>query len=192
MKDQVRFKQVMTVLCENYGKELSEGLIKLYWTALSELTDDDFAKRAYSHIRSSRFFPTVADFLDDSDDIDIEASKAYVTAKEAAIEVGVYKNVDFEDKAITATIEGLFGTFKEFHDLVAYPDRDDTFVRKEFIDYYKKIKKRPEKYLNASILRGYLSDSSTQTVKVLTVKGGLIVSAIEEKNSSRTHEIERY
>lgn len=45
------------------GRELSDALLELYWRALADLDDHEFARAAETAIRRCRFFPTPAELL---------------------------------------------------------------------------------------------------------------------------------
>jgi len=143
------------------GAALDDDVLEAYWFVLAEEFDTtqelgNVAKKLLSYW-SFGYMPKPAHFIEakkSAANLEEIAHKAYNTAKSAAIHVGVYENIEFGDPFIAETILTLFGSWKEFHDKVAYFDSDDTWVKKDFIDAYKRIA-RAGKVRDAKLM-GYL------------------------------------
>ena len=143
------------------GNALDDDVLEAYWFVLADEFDStkelgSVAKKLLGSWSYS-YMPKPAHFIEASKnatDIEAIAHKAYNTAKEAAIRVGVYENIEFSDPFIAETILTLFGSWKEFHDKVAYFDSDNTWTRKDFIDTYKRIAKAGK--VRGTKLIGYL------------------------------------
>lgn len=143
------FAKIMQLVSRSItGAALDDDVLEAYWFVLAdefESTQElgSVAKKLLGSWSYS-YMPKPAHFIEaksNSTDIEAIAHKAYNTAKEAAISVGVYENIEFGDQFIAETILTLFGSWKEFHDKVAYFDSDDTWIKKDFIDAYKRIAK---------------------------------------------------
>jgi len=143
------------------GDALDDDVLEAYWFFLAKEFDtmQEFEDAADKIGRSWEYsyMPIPGHFIKAKNsvaDIEAIAHKAYNTAKDAAIRVGVYENIEFGDPFIAETILTLFGSWKEFHDKVAYFDSDDTWIKKDFIDAYKRIA-RAGKVRDAKLM-GYL------------------------------------
>ncbi len=143
------FAKIMQFVSRSITKTaLDDDVLEAYWFFLAQKFDtmQEF-KEAAANVGGSWEYgrmPEPAHFIEASKnatDIEAIAHKAYNAAKEAAIRVGVYENIEFSDPFIAETILTLFGSWKEFHDKVAYFDSDDTWIKKDFIDAYKRIAK---------------------------------------------------
>ena len=67
MKDRKRFGSVMlslSVSLKMYGRELTDAMRDVYWTALADLSDDEFERAAAVLIRRETEFPPPALFLE--------------------------------------------------------------------------------------------------------------------------------
>lgn len=64
MNDKKRFAELMTAVGEYYGKDVSAPVLRLWWNALENYSDDDVSKALESHIgdtESGQFIPKIAD-----------------------------------------------------------------------------------------------------------------------------------
>ena len=52
-----KFKSLMMLMGEYYGKTISEPILKLYWHKLTHMSDKQFADAVESHTDNSKFFP---------------------------------------------------------------------------------------------------------------------------------------
>ena len=155
----------------SFDKELKPEQILIYWEVLKEEFEsiEDFKKAVAKLLKSWRYsyMPKPAHFIEaaqDTEELELIALKAYNKAKETAIAYGVYKNLEFDDPFIAETILTLFGSFKEFHDNVAYADSDDTWVKRDFITLYKKIAKNQK--VSGKKLIGYLQKNFSEPIVI--------------------------
>ena len=134
MNDRRKFNSTILSMASLFDKELTEDLLDLYWSALNDLSDEEFSKAANTVARTCKFFPKPADFREQIvPDVDVKASLAYDTVKKAFIDVGIYKSVTFADPVITAVINSLGGW-------IAYceiPDSELKWWRKDFERLYR-------------------------------------------------------
>ncbi|BCD59616.1 MULTISPECIES: hypothetical protein [unclassified Nitratiruptor] len=143
------------------GDSLSDDVLESYWFVLQDefSSTREFGEAAKKLLKSWNYsyMPKPAHFiqaLQNETDLDLIANKAYTTAKATAINIGVYENIEFDDPFIAETIFTLFGSWKEFHDHVAYFNSDDTWIKKDFVDAYKRIAKAGN--IRGTKLVGYL------------------------------------
>lgn len=58
-----KFQQAMYALGVNYGREITEPVLKLYWSQFKDLNDEDFQAAVNNHVQDTedgKFWPTVA------------------------------------------------------------------------------------------------------------------------------------
>jgi len=137
----------MQKLMDDLGCRMSMQEMASFYARLSLDLDDNSFMRAVNRLRESwepygKKYPSIADFLRaaklSDEELELIANEAYQIAKSCAISKGAYISPDFEDILIANVIDTL-GGWVEFHDSVAFMDRDDTFVRKDFVKLYKSL-----------------------------------------------------
>lgn len=57
------FKGAMAMLAASFNRELTRPLMTIYWTTFQAERPDDFRDAVTEHIRTAKFFPTVAELL---------------------------------------------------------------------------------------------------------------------------------
>jgi len=136
-KDYPHFLKSMVGLAEVLGpKELSETILEIYWQVLKELTLDQFNRAVKVSATSSKFFPKPAELLAAiAPDAAGQAVVAFDRAA-AAMSIGTYKTVCFDDPAINATIASLGGW-------IEFGQKEATeWLRKDFQKIYEVHYKR--------------------------------------------------
>lgn len=140
-KDTEEFNEIMSVLCSAYEKEMTAERQALYFRMLADYPIDEVDRAAQVIVKSSKFFPQVADFvLVIEGSIDEKASQAWYHYLKALHSPGPYKTVDMGDRCIHAAIKDmdLWGMGIETN---GYPDnksqKEEDFLRLEFIRRYK-------------------------------------------------------
>jgi hypothetical protein len=100
MKDEIKFKEYMTLICELHDKVLSDMMKDLYWKVLDPFMDEQCEAAFKEIIYSSKFFPKPVDFLE------ILKGKKTDRATEAWIEVlGAVKHIgNYESVRLTSTL----------------------------------------------------------------------------------------
>ena len=110
MKDEVKFKEFMTVLCEIHDKRLSQLLSDLYWKVLEPFSDEDCERAFKELIYDNKFFPKPAEFIEilrgKKQD---QATTAWIEVVNAIRRVGPYQSVNFGDPIIHGVIEFMGG-----------------------------------------------------------------------------------
>jgi hypothetical protein len=64
MKNEIKFKEYMTMLCELHDKILSDMMKDLYWKVLEPFTDEECERAFKELIYSTRFFPKPVDLIE--------------------------------------------------------------------------------------------------------------------------------
>ena len=111
MKDEIAFKNFMTLLGELFDKSLSDALKDMYWVILQPFTDDQCKKAFELALTTCKFFPKPSEILEMINGNQGEqATFAWLRVDQAVKRVGPYESVDFtDDRAINSTIEGMGG-----------------------------------------------------------------------------------
>jgi hypothetical protein len=64
MKDENRFLELMTVLGEIHDRKITRLLLDVYWRVLEPFPDEACIRAFHELIRSAKFFPKPAEFLE--------------------------------------------------------------------------------------------------------------------------------
>jgi len=139
MKDEIKFKEYLAMLCELHDRTISKLLTDLYWKVL-EPFDDEQCEAAFKElIYSSKFFPKPADF------IEVLRGKRENHATEAWLEVigviagiGNYQSVKFADPVIHSVINAMGG----WPQLCMMEISEQKWKQKEFERLYEVISAR--------------------------------------------------
>ena len=139
MKDGKQFKAKLAVLGELYGKECTQALADLYWSALRDFTDEQFHAAIDAGIRKWKCFgrlPTPAEIIEliqgNGED---KALTAWEQLQQAVSRAGAYQSVLFEDPKIARVIKILGG----WETVCLWPLDELQFRRHEFINAYKAL-----------------------------------------------------
>ena len=143
MKNEVKFKEYMTLLCELHDRVLSDMMKDLYWKILEPFTDEQCEKAFKEIIYSSRFFPKPADFRDVlCGRKENKATEAWIEVLIAVARIGNYKSVKFSDPAIHSVINAMGG----WPQLCIMEKADEKWKQKEFERLYEVIGARDGKH----------------------------------------------
>lgn len=135
------FAAQMSLLSEYFNKPLSDALASIYYRALKGLTDDQMKSAVSAAVETKQFMPKVVELIElvqgKPEDISLAALERLDHAVRHA---GKYRSVDFEDKAINATIR-LMGGWPR----LCETDEDEwrQFRSREFQRIYSSLSKRP-------------------------------------------------
>jgi hypothetical protein len=110
MKDENCFLELMTVLGEIHDRKITRLLLDVYWRVL-ELFSDEACIRAFPElIRSAKFFPKPAEFLEHLEARrEDRAAVAWLDVVATLKCVGNYQSVRFADPVIHSAIEAMGG-----------------------------------------------------------------------------------
>lgn len=142
MKDQIAFKNFMTLLGELFDKEISDTLKNAYWTTLKPYSDSQCTAAFEAVITKCRFFPKPAELLEliSGPETD-KAMLAWLRVDKAVRTIGNYESIDFtDDRAINSTIEAMGGWVA----LCNTSEAEWKWKRKEFENLYPAMTRRTD------------------------------------------------
>jgi len=175
---------------DDINANMDKQTLLSYYERLSEELDDESFLRAIERLKKEwvaygKDYPSKLDFIRaaelSDDELEEIANEAYNIAKETAIYEGCYVSPEFEDSIIGDVINNKFGGWLDFHNLVAYPDRDDSSTREKFVRAYK-IKAKRKEIRNPKLV-GY--SKTPRKIKVrcnYTIPVKKSMPVIEDKN----------
>lgn len=145
IEEKRRFMKLIVALSDYYGKEMSKGVIGLYWEGLRQYDYEAIEKAAWAHTQNpdeaGRWMPRVSDLnkvLQGSNSDQSQIAWAKVDA--AVRRIGTYQDVVFDDPIIHRVIADMGGW-------VQLGSKDDAawpFVAKEFETRYRGLRMRTE------------------------------------------------
>lgn len=111
--DKLRFGKALMALAEYYGKELSDGVIQLYWQGLQQYSIDDIESAIGRHLQNpdnGQWMPKIADVVRMIEGT-TQSSAAISWAKvmRAVGSVGQYQSIVFDDPVIHLAIGDIGG-----------------------------------------------------------------------------------
>ena len=147
MKNEIMFKEYMTLLCELHDRVLSDMMKGLYWKVLEPFTDEQCEAAFKEIIYSNKFFPKPADFTEilrgkKSD----QAIDAWLLVLGAIKKIGNYESVEFSDQVIHSVLQVMGG----WDQLASTLEVDEEkWKQKEFERIYQVMERRGDhpKYL---------------------------------------------
>lgn len=140
------FSEGLSMIAEMYDKTPSENLLKLYYTVLQDLSDEEFKQAINSIARTNKYncMPKPAEILEQVHGTANDATlNAWAYVHGAIGQVGAYRSPVFEDGAIAETIQHL-GGWVSFCDT---PSDQMKWVQKEFEKFYPIFKKHPSSFV---------------------------------------------
>jgi hypothetical protein len=142
--DYARFLSILTGIADYYGKELSEGVISLYWQGLMQYDLPAVEKALWEHTQNpdnGQFMPKIADVCRGLQGrTQDQAALAWSKVDTAVRRIGTYSDVVFDDPIIHRVLADMGGWIK----LGTHTDDDWPFVAKEFENRYRGYKLRGE------------------------------------------------
>jgi len=129
------------VLAEAFGRKVSEKTLQAYEWGLDGLTVQQIQRAAARAIRECKFFPVPAELreLAGEGNAESRALTAWEEFSRAVTRIGAYRNPDFSNSTINATVRSLGGweyvcslTIEEF----------DKWLRKDFLKTYEAYDRR--------------------------------------------------
>lgn len=139
-----RFLTVLTGVADYYGKELSEGVISLYWQGLQQYDVEAVEKALWDHTQNpdnGQFMPKIADLTRGMQGrTQDQAAIAWSKLDAAVRRVGTYQDVVFDDPIIHRVIADMGGWIWFGNQL----EDEWPFVAKNFENRYRGYKLRNE------------------------------------------------
>lgn len=137
-----RFARAISALAEYYGKELSEGVISLYWQGLQQFSIDEIETAIGRHLQNpdtGQWMPKIADIVRMLEGTTGQAATlAWAKVLRAAGSVGQYQSVGFDDPVIHLVIDDLGG----WPGICQTPEAELPFVQKRFESSYRAYRQR--------------------------------------------------
>jgi len=133
MKNKELFAKNMAVLSEIHDREITESLMSIFWQVLEPFPDDDCARAFDRIIKTSKFFPKPADFIEFLQSDDERSVLAWAEVNKAVRSVGNYQSVKFSDPVIHSCLEAMGG----WHKVCDWQESEIKWKRKEFESLYK-------------------------------------------------------
>jgi hypothetical protein len=140
-KDRVEFTEVIRAMAAAFNKDASKAFLTGYWMGLSDLSLSALKVAATAALNGSKFMPSPAELRELAGEVRIEdrAQLAFAALENAMRRHGYYSSVDFEDKAINATVRALGGWEK----VCDIPDDEFfNFFPKKFKEMYSAYARR--------------------------------------------------
>lgn len=157
MNKKIDFKRFLTVLtgvADYYGKELSEGVIQLYWKGLEQYDIDAVEKAFWDHTQNpdnGQFMPKIADLTRAMQGrTQDQAAIAWSKVDKAVRCVGAYQDVVFDDPIIHRVVSDMGGWIWFCNQI----EDEWPFVAMNFENRYRGYKLRGEKPEYAPVLIG--------------------------------------
>lgn len=143
MNDQkIRFAKALSALAEYYGKELSDGVIALYWQGLSQYGIADLEAAIGRHLQNpdtGQWMPKIADIVRMIDGTTQgAAAMAWAKTMRAVGSVGQYQSLAFDDALIHLVIDDLGG----WPGICQVEEAELPFLQKRFETIYRAYKMR--------------------------------------------------
>lgn len=145
--DYTAFSGRMGLLMELFGKQLSENMVALYWSALKDLPWVKFEEACLHIVRTHKWntFPKPAEFIEYADppeDIEVRAVVALRNLEQMQGDIGYYETAIFKDPILKAVVDHYGGWTKCINLTRTMPDREYSFWAKEFYKIYVNFDKR--------------------------------------------------
>lgn len=110
MKDEIKFKEWLSLLAEIYNHQVTSIMASAYWKILEPFTDEQCEGAFNRIIQTAKFFPKPAEIIEaiagKSQDL---ATIAWIKLIETVRRVGPYQSVMFDDPIIHEVIEFMGG-----------------------------------------------------------------------------------
>ena len=160
--DYERFLTVLTGVADYYAKELSEGVISLYWQGLKQYDIEAVEKSLWDHTQNpdnGQFMPKIADLTRAMQGrTQDQAAIAWSKVDSASRRVGTYQDVVFDDPIIHRVISDMGGWIWFGNQLeVEWP-----FIAKNFESRYRGYRLRCESPEYAPVLVGMANAQNQQ------------------------------
>jgi len=136
MKDENRFRELMTVLGEIHDRQITRLLLDFYWRILEPFPDEVCIRAFHELIGRAKFFSKPAEFLELLEGrCGDQATAAWLDVFAALKRYGNYQSVRFADAVIHSVIEAMGG----WVNFGLMEERDRSWRQKEFERFYAVI-----------------------------------------------------
>ena len=160
IKKKQRFGAAMLVLGEYYNREISTGVIDLYWQALRKYDIEAIEVAIHRHLSnpdSGQFMPKIADIVRMIEGTTQDsAARAWSLLEEGLQRVGTYLDIVFPDPIIHRVVHDMGGWIS----LGQMSVKEWPFVAKEFQERYRAYRGRGEIPAYPKVLSGIVNGSN--------------------------------
>jgi hypothetical protein len=133
--DKKRFMHAIVVCGELYNREVSKGLLRMYFQIMSEFSIDDVERVIAAHMRNSKFFPRPADLIEQLEPSKEDRGHRAASLVQQAIQSGGrYCSPVFDDPAIHHALREVGGWQ---HVCTMDADQWQNFGQRRFIAAYE-------------------------------------------------------
>lgn len=131
-EDRNRFKAALSMLCATFAREVTEALLDGFWYSLADLDIAMVEVGCRRALRDCKRMPMPAEIreLSGEEPVAAQAIRAWQTLRMGMRIHGAYASVNFDDKAINATVRNMGGW-----EQLCRTDIDE-WVRKDFERIY--------------------------------------------------------
>jgi Domain of unknown function (DUF6475) len=141
-EQKIRFAKALLALAEYYGRELSDGVIALYWQGLRQYSIADIEAAIGRHLQnpdSGQWMPKIADIVRMIDGTtQSAAAMAWAKIMRAVGSVGQYQSLAFDDALIHLVIDDLGG----WPGVCQIDEAEIPFLQKRFETSYRAYRMR--------------------------------------------------
>jgi len=148
-EDKPEFAGMMVSIGEYYGREISDGLMGMYWQGLQHYdlaAVRDAMNRHVANPDSGQFMPKIADISKMLAGTTQDAAlRAWAKVDQAVRRVGTYRDVAFDDPLIHRVLHDMGGWVA----MGSKTEDEWPFVAKEFENRYRGFRARSETPISA-------------------------------------------
>lgn len=135
------FGHVIFETAEAYGLKLTESRVRIYAADLGEFEATQVIAAFRRHRKEGKFFPTVAELraqmVATPDD---RALLAWNAMEQAAVRVGAYQSIEFEDPAAARALTMVFGSWPQWCQQETGPEL--LVKRQQFLAAYREVRRQ--------------------------------------------------
>jgi len=128
------FVDCIVTLAEAFRAKVTATTVKAYKIGLEGIDIKDLERGVAKAIRTCKFMPSASELRELSGEMSLadRALMAFAATEKALGRFGVYKSLDFDDRAINATVRALGGLER----ICDVPANEWQFLRKRFLETY--------------------------------------------------------
>ena len=156
MKDETRFKAGMHMLGTAFKTPITPEHLSLYWTALADLSDDEFARAVHVAVNEEEFWTPPARLRSLAQPVanfTAEAGQAY----ERVEKLGTYDPEGYRwSRAVVKRELGEAGlaAFDAIGGSAAWEDRSHVYRRKDFVETYVATRREEQREERLALTTG--------------------------------------
>ena len=140
-KDEKKFSESFTLLCEVFDKQITPTLTEIYFQSLEEFIINKVLGGVSVAIKSCKFFPKpveLIEIINGGSSIQMLEDKSQVEAVKvlnAVKRVGGYNSVDFSDPVTKAVVMRVFGGWNKLCDDLL--EKNTKWFLRDFSEFYR-------------------------------------------------------